>query len=91
MARDPELTAADRWSLLADFDRALGFGLADAVDPERAGDESTDPAIAALLAEREQARKDRDFATADRIRDELAAQGLEVVDTAEGPQARRRS
>ena len=90
VARSAELTAADRWSLLADFDRVLGFGLADATDPERDGDESADPAIAALLAAREQARSDRDFATADRIRDELAARGLEVVDTADGPQARRR-
>ncbi|MCU1499018.1 MAG: Cysteinyl-tRNA synthetase [Acidimicrobiales bacterium] len=91
VARDPELTAADRWSLLADFDRALGFGLADAVDPDSVGDQSADPAIAALLAEREAARASRDFATADRIRDELAVQGLEVVDTPTGPQARRRS
>jgi len=90
VARDAGLTAADRWSLLADFDRALGFGLADAADPDKAGDESADPAIAALLAEREAARASRDFATADRIRDELAAQGLEVVDTPDGPQARRR-
>ena len=90
VARSTELTAADRWSLLADFDRALGFGLAEASDPAEAGDESADPAVAALLAERELARADRDFATADRIRDELLAQGLEVVDTATGPQARRR-
>ncbi|CAN5436148.1 cysteine--tRNA ligase [soil metagenome] len=91
VARDPGLAAADRWSLLADFDRALGFGLATAADPDKAGDESDDPAIAALLAERTAARAARDFATADRIRDELAAQGLEVVDTADGPQARRRT
>jgi cysteinyl-tRNA synthetase len=90
VARSAELTAADRWSLLADFDRALGFGLASAVDPEGAGDESADPRIAALLQEREAARAARDFATADRIRDELAAEGLEVVDTPDGPQARRR-
>ncbi len=90
VARSAELTPADRWSLLADFDRVLGFGLADAIDPERAGDESADPAVAVLLAERAEARANRDFATADRIRDELATMGLEVVDTAEGPQARRR-
>lgn len=90
VARSPELTAADRWSLLADFDQALGFGLAEAVDPDRAGDESADPAFAVLLAERETARAAKDFATADRIRDELVAQGLEVVDTPVGPRLRRR-
>ena len=84
-----DLSAADRWSLLADFDRALGFGLAEAEDPETAGDAPADPEVAALLAERQAARAAKDFATADRIRDELAAQGYEIVDTAAGPQVRR--
>ena len=90
VARSTELTDADRWSLLADFDRALGFGLATAADPDAASEEGDDPRIAALLAEREAARAGRDFATADRIRDELAAEGLEIVDTPDGPRARRR-
>jgi cysteinyl-tRNA synthetase len=38
-----------------------------------------------LAAEREEARSARDFERADRLRDELAAQGWEVRDTAEGP------
>jgi cysteinyl-tRNA synthetase len=37
-----------------------------------------------LLESREQARKDRDFATADRIRDELASAGIAVEDAATG-------
>ena len=47
------------------------------------------PFVAALLDLRAQARAGRDFATADRIRDDLAARGLEVVDTPDGPLARR--
>jgi cysteinyl-tRNA synthetase len=90
VARSADLTAADRWSLLADFDRALAFGLADAVDPDAAGVDDADPAATALLAEREVARAERDFATADRLRDELAAAGYDVVDTPEGPKLRRR-
>jgi cysteinyl-tRNA synthetase len=43
------------------------------------------PEAARLLAERQQARAERDFERADRIRDELAALGWEVRDTAEGP------
>ena len=41
------------------------------------------------LAEREAARARRDFAEADRIRDELAGQGIAVEDSAEGPRWRR--
>ena len=44
----------------------------------------------ALLAEREAARAARDFAAADRKRDELAALGWDVRDTPEGPRLLRR-
>lgn len=40
--------------------------------------------IEALLAERQQARADKNFARADEIRDELAAQGIEIEDTPDG-------
>ena len=42
----------------------------------------------ALAEQREQARTDRDFATADRLRDELRAAGWEVRDGPAGPGAR---
>ncbi len=38
-----------------------------------------------LIGERQQARAARDFARADAARDELAALGVEVRDTPEGP------
>lgn len=50
-----------------------------------------DARIEARLAEREAARKRKDWATADRIRAELAAEGVEIVDTPAGPRWRRRS
>ena len=40
--------------------------------------------VQALLAQREEARAAKDFATADRVRDQLAAAGIEVEDTAQG-------
>lgn len=89
VVRADDLSAADRWAFLVDVDRALGFGLADAVAPST--DESgSDPRIDALVAEREAARAAKDFATSDRIRDELAAEGIELVDTPTGPTWRRR-
>ena len=90
VARDPELSPSQRWALLADFDQVLGFGFATASDPTSAGDVSDDPVIAARLEERQAAKAAKDFATADAIRDELAAEGIEIIDTPEGPKARRR-
>ena len=47
-------------------------------------EEVLDGEIEALIAERQAARANRDFATADRIRDELAAQGIKLLDTKDG-------
>jgi cysteinyl-tRNA synthetase len=86
--RSEDLEAADRRALLAGFDAWLGLGLADAEVAEAV--QESDPRIDGLVAEREAARKARDFATADRIRDALAAEGVEIVDTPEGPRWQRR-
>jgi len=82
------LEPADRRDLLAGFDASLGLGLADAEVADLA--QESDPRISALLEERQAARKNRDFATADRIRDELAAEGVEIIDTPEGPRWQRK-
>jgi cysteinyl-tRNA synthetase len=40
--------------------------------------------VETLISQRQQARADKDFATADRVRDQLTAAGIEVEDTAQG-------
>ncbi|GLZ32865.1 cysteine--tRNA ligase [Lentzea sp. NBRC 105346] len=42
--------------------------------------------VGKLLADRQQARKDRDFARADALRDQLIEAGIAVEDTPDGPQ-----
>ena len=86
--RSPEFSPADKRSLLLEFDAWLGLGLATE-EPRSAGRES-DPRIDGLLARREAAREAREFATADRIRKELEAEGILIEDTPEGPRWRRR-
>jgi cysteinyl-tRNA synthetase len=56
-------------------------GLESLAEDEHSG---PDKAALALLADREQARADRDFGRADAIRDELAGLGWEVRDGADG-------
>jgi cysteinyl-tRNA synthetase len=86
-ARSTDLLPPERWALLRRFDDFLGLDLGRAV-PRRATSES-DPRIDALLAQREAARAARDFGESDRIRDELAAEGVVIEDTPEGPRWRR--
>ncbi len=52
-------------------------------------EEMLDSDIDALIAERQQARKDRNFARADEIRDELLAKGIILEDTREGVRWKR--
>jgi cysteinyl-tRNA synthetase len=63
------------------FDQVLG--LLD--EPEA----PVDAQVERLVQEREQARKRRDFATADRIRAQITAMGYVVEDTPRGPRLRR--
>jgi cysteinyl-tRNA synthetase len=56
----------------------------------RSTDDEVPAEIAALAAERDRARAAKDWASADRIRDQLQAEGWAVEDTPTGTQVRRR-
>ncbi|MDQ3881310.1 MAG: cysteine--tRNA ligase, partial [Chloroflexota bacterium] len=73
------LTPAERRQLLLEFDAVLGLDLGRSEPPTPLSDE-----VAELLRRREQARRDRDYATSDALRDELAARGVDVRDTPHG-------
>jgi len=74
----------------ADLREMLGvLALENLLDAGAAAD-APDAAAEELLTAREAARAARDFATADRLRDELAALGWEVRDGAHGPTLVRR-
>jgi cysteinyl-tRNA synthetase len=65
--------------LLREWDRVLGLDL-DRATPSHA----LPAGAAALLLAREKARAAKDFVESDRLRQELAAMGVAVTDTAEG-------
>ena len=50
---------------------------------------SADPEIDALVQARTEAKKAKNFAEADRIRDELKARGIEIIDTPQGTKWRK--
>jgi cysteinyl-tRNA synthetase len=79
------LSAAGREALhgtLDSFDEVLDVFRPAAAPP--------DEEIEALLAEREEARKAKDFARADAIRDRLAARGIILEDTPQGVRWKKR-
>src|SRR5207247_2509967 len=76
--------ADEKYRLLADWNDVLGLDL------ERKAVSHWEPTdeMRATMAERDAAREAKDYATGDRIRDELEAMGLEVMDTPEGTRVR---
>jgi cysteinyl-tRNA synthetase len=81
MLCDATAPEAARVALLLEFDRLLGLDLA-AVCSEAVPDEVT-----RTLTEREQLRRQRQYAAADTMRGRIIAQGYEVRDTRAGPRA----
>ena len=91
---------ATKLAILGSFDAVLGLSLLEkaAAEREKAAAASAaatqtngytvtgegDPEIDALVLQRYEAKKAKNYAEADRIRDMLKAQGVEVTDTREG-------
>ena len=76
------------------FDQVMSLNLiqaADALAKKQAQEEAAnaDPEIDALVEARTAAKKAKNFAEADRIRDELKANGIEIIDTPQGAKWRR--
>ncbi len=83
-----QLSPEERLRLAASYDMALGLELlsleADDLSLRPAAAEITEPEIDAAIAARAEARKAKDFARADAIRDELLAKGVALMDGPEG-------
>ncbi|MBR0041147.1 MAG: cysteine--tRNA ligase [Oscillospiraceae bacterium] len=96
---------ATKLAAIADFDRVLSLSLIEKADKKReelkkealvAGEFTilsengeSDPEIEAKIRARQDAKKQKNFAEADRIRDELKAAGIELTDIPRGAKWRR--
>ena len=83
-----KLSDATKLALLRDFDRVLSLNLTTAgqnlLSTEEEADEELKAFVLAKIEERKAAKKEKDFAKADAIRDELLAKGVAIKDTREG-------
>ncbi len=78
------LTSDEKLAFLSSVDTVLGLGL---FQPRT---ESIDQEIEKLIADREQARKDRNFALADQLRNEITKRGIILEDTPKGTRWHRK-
>ena len=78
LLKDAGVSNADKKATLLDFDKVFGLGLENLkkdVIPEE---------VLKLVAEREQARQEKDFKKSDDLRTQINSLGYEVKDTSEG-------
>ena len=82
-----DLNDATKRAVLDSFDQVLGLDLlkkADALKEQQAAPVEGAEEIEALIAKRLEAKKAKDWGTADAIRDQLKSMGVEIKDTKDG-------
>ena len=83
-----DTTNATKLALIEDFDKVLGIGLVDAAkklaESNSSANDDIPEEITKLIEERKEARKAKNFALADEIRDKIAEMGYVITETREG-------
>jgi len=85
LIKDKEICNADKGSVVSLIDSVLGLDLlAQAEELKKPEESEMDEEISALIEERKEAKKNKDFAKADEIRDTLSQRGIRLIDTPQG-------
>ncbi len=74
----------EKLGLLLEMDKIMGLKLSEAQLEEELSPEPLDKEIEDLIQQRQDARKNRDFALADKIRDDLLDRGIQIIDSPDG-------
>ena len=82
---DKEFDSKKKISLLEKFDEVLGLGISEMKEEKT----KLPSDIAEMVKKRDEARKDKDWAESDRLRNELVSKGYNVEDTPEGTKVKR--
>lgn len=80
--KDNDLSEGTKYSIVEEYDKVLSLDLTKADDVII--DKDLEKYVLEKIEERKQAKKNKDFATADKIRDELLEKGVKLLDTREG-------
>ena len=75
--KDDELTDFTKLYLIEDFDKVLSL---DLIEEEKSINEDTETMILKKIEERNIAKKNKDYETADKIREELFDKGIRLID-----------
>lgn len=79
--KDESLTDFSKLYLIEDFDKVLSL---DLIEEEKIVDEDTEALIQKKIEERNEAKKNKNYELADKIRNELFDQGIRLIDDRNG-------
>lgn len=97
LVKDSDVSLADKRATLLNFDQVLGLGLRESNtnlhkhlrgEGQKLAVSDIPADVQKLVAEREAARKDKDFDQADKLREKIIEHGYDVADTNDGPEVR---
>ncbi len=77
-----DMSDGTKLAIIKEYDKVLSLDLT--VKEEKTVDEDLDKEINEKILLRKKAKENKDFALADKIRDELLARGIKLIDTREG-------
>ena len=77
-----DMSDGTKLAIIKEYDKVLSLDLT--AKEEKTVDEDLDKEINEKILLRKEAKKNKDFALADKIRDELLARGIKLIDTREG-------
>lgn len=80
--KDGDLSDGTKFAIVEEFDKVLSLDLT--VVEENKVDADLESEILTKIEERKEAKKNKDFALADQIRDDLLAKGVKLIDTRDG-------
>ena len=81
LLKDNDVNDKTKRELISSFDKVFSL---DLIQESESSKQNLDEEILKKIEERKEAKKNKDFALADKIRDDLLAQGIKLIDTREG-------
>jgi cysteinyl-tRNA synthetase len=84
MLKADDLNNNEKLNLIEDFDRVLSLDLLKADEEEKDVHDELAAYIEEMIQKRQEAKKNKDYALADKIRAELLEKGIMLEDTRQG-------
>ena len=79
--KDENLNDTTKIKLIEDYDKVFSLNL---IKEEKSVDSELEKEILEKIEERKEAKMNKDYALADKIRDELSLRGIKLIDTKDG-------